>query len=107
MMPFTTPSTAPVAQSKTSRRRLTRNSTGYDNGASSADGCLPSWLWCGCHGRLWSVAGVGAEGRVGSACSPSVVDDCVVSFWAELEPAAGDLRGVHPHIAKLLRRSPR
>ena len=44
---------------------------------------------------------------IGSASGASVVDDCVVRFWAELEPATGDLQGVHPHIAKLLRRRPR
>src|SRR5271157_5088621 len=89
-MPFTTPSTAPVAPSKISRRRLTRNSTGYANAASSADvtGC----------GLRRSLSSHGS-----SQLSGSDLGIVVALFWLELyiDPmdVAGEAEfvGVRPH----------
>src|ERR1700694_1511189 len=52
-------------------------------------------------------AAAGATSRR-PAETASRADDCfVMRFGTELEPAAGDFRGDHPHVAKLYRCGPR
>ena len=90
---WTLPS-ANISQAPNTASRDARSGLGGGSGPRGCDG-PPD------RSTVWVPRGIG------SASGASVVDDCVVRFWAELEPATGDLQGVHPHIAKLLRRRPR